>query len=84
VECHHQDTGPENLVVAARVADVTDARVLQATRRTPRAAFAPEAYAFRACDDAPIPIPCHQVTTQPSLSAAMIAALGVGRPDRRG
>ena len=43
----------------------------------PRAAFVSAAYATRAYDDAPIPIPHQQVTTQPSLSAAMIAALGL-------
>ena len=36
----------------------------------------PVGYATRAYD-APIPIPHHQVTTQPSLSAAIIAALGL-------
>jgi protein-L-isoaspartate O-methyltransferase len=41
------------------------------------AAFVPAAYITRAYDDAPIPIPHHQVTTQPSLSAAIIAALGL-------
>ena len=34
-------------------------------------------HATRAYDDAPIPIARHQVTTQPSLSAAIIAALGL-------
>jgi len=46
-------------------------------RRTPRAAFVPTGYATRAYDDASIPIACHQVTTQASLSAAVIAALGL-------
>jgi len=44
-------------------------------RHTPRAAFVPAAYADRAYDDEPVPIPHHQVTTQPSLCAAMIAVL---------
>ena len=44
-------------------------------RHTSRAAFVPAAYAARAYDDRPRPIPHHQVTTQPSLWAAMIAAL---------
>ncbi|HET9078989.1 MAG TPA: protein-L-isoaspartate(D-aspartate) O-methyltransferase [Trebonia sp.] len=70
-------TGPEKLAVAARAVGVTDPRVLEAIRRTPRAAFVPEAYAGRAYDDVPVPIPHGQVTTQPSLSAAMIAALGL-------
>ena len=69
--------GPEKLAVAARAVGVTDPRVLEAIRRTPRAAFVPSAYASRADDDAPVPIPHGQVTTQPSLSAAMIAALGL-------
>jgi protein-L-isoaspartate(D-aspartate) O-methyltransferase len=74
---HHPEPGPENLVAAAQAAGVTDRRVLEAIRRTPRTAFVPVTYITRAYDDAPIPIPCHQVTTQPSLSAAMIAALGL-------
>ena len=74
---HDRESGPKDLVAAARAAGVTDPRVLEAIRRTPRAAFVPAAYATRAYDDAPIPIPRQQVTTQPSLSAAMIAALGL-------
>ena len=77
MERHHQETGPQDLAAAARAAGVTDPRVLEAIRRTPRAAFVPAAHATRAYDDAPIPIPHHQVTTQPSLSAAIIAALGL-------
>jgi protein-L-isoaspartate(D-aspartate) O-methyltransferase len=77
VKRHHQEPGPENLAAAARAAGVTDRRVLEAIRRMPRTAFVPVTYITRAYDDAPIPIPCHQVTTQPSLSAAMIAALGL-------
>ncbi len=72
---HHFETGPEKLAAAARAAGITDPRVLDAIRCTPRAAFVPAAHAGRAYDDGPIPIPHHQVTTQPSLSAAMIAAL---------
>ena len=74
---HDRETGPQDLVAAARAVGVTDPRVLEAIRRTPRAAFVPAAYITRAYDDAPIPIPHQQVTTQPSLSAAMIAALGL-------
>ena len=74
---HHQEPGPQHLVAAVLAVGVTDRRLLEAIRRTPRAAFVPAAYVTRAYDDAPIPIPHHQVTTQPSLSAAMIAALGL-------
>jgi len=77
VNRHDRETGPQNLVAAARAVGVTDSRVLEAIRHTPRAAFVPAAYITRAYDDAPIPIPHQQVTTQPSLSAAMIAALGL-------
>ena len=70
-----QETGPEKLAAAARAAGVADPLVLDAIRHTPRAAFVPAAYADRAYDDGPVPIPRHQVTTQPSLCATMIAAL---------
>ncbi len=74
--------GTEVLVAAACAAGVTDQRVLEAIRSTPRAAFVPAAYAGRAYADEPIPIPHHQVTTQPSLSATMIAALGLTGVER--
>jgi protein-L-isoaspartate(D-aspartate) O-methyltransferase len=63
--------------MAARAAGVSDPRVLTAIRHTLRAAFVPAAYADRAYDDVPVPIPHGLVTTQPSLSAVMIAALGL-------
>ena len=72
---YKQGTGPEKLAAAVRAAGVADPLVLDAMRHTPRAAFVPAAYADRAYDDGPVPIPRHQVTTQPSLCAAMIAAL---------
>ncbi len=75
--CPAGEAGPEKLVAAVRAIGVADPLVLDAVRRTPRAAFVPAAYAGRAYDDGPVPIPHHQVTTQPSLSAAMIAALGL-------
>ena len=72
---HKRATGPEKLAAAARAAGVADPLVLDAIRHTPRAAFVPAACADRAYDDGPVPIPHHQVTTQPSLCATMIAAL---------
>jgi len=72
---YKREAGPEKLVAAARAAGVADPLVLDAMRRTTRAAFVPAAYADRAYDDGPVPIPRHQVTTQPSLCATMIAAL---------
>jgi len=77
----HQ-TGPQKLAAVAEADGVTDQRVLDAMRRTPRAEFVSAAYADRAYDDVPVPIPHNQVTTQPSLSAAMIAALGLAGTER--
>jgi len=68
---------PEDLVRAARRAGVSDGRVLAAIAATPRTAFVPVQYAGAAYRDRPVPIPHGQVTTQPSLSAMMIAGLGL-------
>ncbi|HEY7359998.1 MAG TPA: protein-L-isoaspartate(D-aspartate) O-methyltransferase [Streptosporangiaceae bacterium] len=68
---------PEDLVRAARRAGVSDGRVLAAIAATPRTGFVPAGYAGVAYRDQPVPIPHGQVTTQPSLSAMMIAALGL-------
>ncbi|HEV7935586.1 MAG TPA: protein-L-isoaspartate(D-aspartate) O-methyltransferase [Actinomadura sp.] len=70
------------LEAAARAAGVTDERVLDAVRRTPRAVFVPDVYAGVADVDEPVPIPHGQVTTQPSLSAVMVAALGLTGRER--
>jgi protein-L-isoaspartate(D-aspartate) O-methyltransferase len=61
---------------------VDDPRVLDAMRRVPRAAFVPLDQVEVAYHDAPIPIPHGQVTTQPSLSAIMIEALGLAGTER--
>jgi protein-L-isoaspartate(D-aspartate) O-methyltransferase len=66
---------PKDLVQAARASGVSDERVLAAIAATPRVAFAPPGYAWASHSDQPIPIPHGLVTTQPSLAAAMIAAL---------
>ena len=79
---HGHQTGPEKLAAVAEADGVTDRRVLDAMRRTSRAEFVSAAYADRAYDDVPVPIPHNQVTTQPSLSAAMIAALGLAGTER--
>jgi protein-L-isoaspartate(D-aspartate) O-methyltransferase len=70
-------SGPDDLVLAARAAGVRDRRVLDVIRSTPREAFVPTAFAGLAYADAPIPITHDQVTSQPSLSATMVAALGL-------
>jgi protein-L-isoaspartate(D-aspartate) O-methyltransferase len=70
------------LVEAVRKVGVDDPRVLAAIRTVPRAAFVPPEYERSANLDEPIPIPHGQVTTQPSLSARMVAALGLTRTER--
>jgi protein-L-isoaspartate(D-aspartate) O-methyltransferase len=65
------------LVQAARTARVHDDRVLAAIAAVPRADFVPPEYVVQAELDAPIPIPHAQVTTQPSLVARMVEALGL-------
>ncbi|GAA0654157.1 protein-L-isoaspartate(D-aspartate) O-methyltransferase [Kitasatospora atroaurantiaca] len=66
---------PEDLVQAVRRAGISDERVLDALRATPRAGFVPAHHVALAYTDTPIPIPHGQVTTQPSLSARMIEGL---------
>jgi protein-L-isoaspartate(D-aspartate) O-methyltransferase len=71
-----------DLVAALRAAGVRGQRVLDAVRAVPRAQFLPPEYADRAYRDTPLPIPHHQVTTQPSLVAKMVDALGLGSDER--
>ncbi|QIK10595.1 protein-L-isoaspartate(D-aspartate) O-methyltransferase [Streptomyces sp. ID38640] len=70
-----KDRPSEDLVRAVRAAGVSDERLLQAVRMTPRAPFVPAAHAPSAYQDVPLPIGHCQVTTQPSLSAMMIDGL---------
>jgi protein-L-isoaspartate(D-aspartate) O-methyltransferase len=69
------------LVAAAHDASVQDERVLAAIAAVPRADFVPPEYVEQAELDAPIPIPHAQVTTQPSLVARMVEALGLQRDE---
>jgi protein-L-isoaspartate(D-aspartate) O-methyltransferase len=71
-------SAPSDLVRAARRAGVSDDRVLAALAAIPRTAFVPARYVAEAYADGPLPIGHGQVTTQPSLSALMIAGLGLG------
>lgn len=54
-----------------------DERVLEAIATVPRAEFVPPEHLDLAEIDVPIPIPHEQVTTQPSLVARMVEALGL-------
>ncbi|MFJ5723850.1 protein-L-isoaspartate(D-aspartate) O-methyltransferase [Streptomyces sp. NPDC093149] len=72
----HERT-PEDLVRAAHAMGVTDGRVLEAVRSIPRADFVPADEVASAYRDTPVPLPHGQVTTQPSLIAMMVSALGL-------
>jgi protein-L-isoaspartate(D-aspartate) O-methyltransferase len=65
------------LVVAARAIGVRDERVLEAVAAISRASYVPHAHVGEADLDRPIPIGSGQVTTQPSLVAAMVEALAL-------
>jgi protein-L-isoaspartate(D-aspartate) O-methyltransferase len=73
---------PEDLVRVVWAEGVRDRRVLAAFRAVPRALFVPAEAVGRAYLDEPIRIPGGQVTTQPSLIAAMVAALGLTGGER--
>ena len=72
-----QGRGPADLVAAARAAGVTDERVLDAVARVPRAGFVPAHAVDLAYLDRPVPISHGQFTSQPSLIARMVEALGL-------
>jgi protein-L-isoaspartate(D-aspartate) O-methyltransferase len=69
--------GLEDLVRAVAAAGIRDERVLAAFREVPRARFVSPQDVPRAYVDEPLPIPHRQVTTQPSLIAKMVEALGL-------
>jgi protein-L-isoaspartate(D-aspartate) O-methyltransferase len=73
---------PEDLVRVLRAEGIRDRRVLDAFRQVPRTRFVPREAAGRAYLDEPIRIPHGQVTTQPSLTARMVAALGLTGSER--
>ncbi len=68
---------PGALARTIAASGVRDTRLMEALRETPRAGFVPPDLAQWAYTDRPLPIPHGQVTTQPSLSAKMIEALGL-------
>ena len=73
---------PERLAEVARSKGVHDERVLRALASVPRAGFVPPRYGKHAYRDEPIPIGHDQVTTQPSLVAAMLEALALEGDER--
>lgn len=74
--------GSPPLVERVRATGFDDEPVLGAIAAIPRERFVPAAARARAALDEPIPIPHGQVTTQPSLSARMIAALDLHGSER--
>ena len=74
--------GRHSLVERAAALGVTDQRVLEAMRQTPRVAFVPPAARLIANRDAPIPIGHGQTTSQPSLIAHVVAELEITPTDR--
>ncbi len=62
-------------VLELRQGGVTDARVLAAMERTPRAHFAPEQFRAFAMEDRALPLPDGESMTKPSVVARMLAAL---------
>jgi protein-L-isoaspartate(D-aspartate) O-methyltransferase len=74
--------GRHPLARAARASGVRDQRVLDALTAVSRAAYVPADSVGEADRDRPIPIPGGQVTTQPSLVAAMVEALALDGDER--
>lgn len=72
----------EDLVQALIAEGIRDARLIRAFREVPRAAFVPPEFVEQAYFDRPLPIPHGQVTTQPSLVARMVEALGLTGSER--
>ncbi|TNC73764.1 protein-L-isoaspartate(D-aspartate) O-methyltransferase [Rubellimicrobium roseum] len=79
------DEGAERtmqLLYALRSAGVTDPRVLTAMERIPRGHFIHGIFKDRAHEDVPLPIPCGQTISQPSVVGLMTQALQVGPRDK--
>jgi protein-L-isoaspartate(D-aspartate) O-methyltransferase len=77
-----QPGSPEDLVRALHDHGIRDDQVIAAFRAVPRARFVPADAAHLAYLDEPIRIPHGQVTTQPSLIATMVEALGLTGTER--
>jgi protein-L-isoaspartate(D-aspartate) O-methyltransferase len=74
--------GPDRLAEVVRAKGIRDQRLLRAIASVPRADFVPRDQLHRAYSDEPIPIGGDQVTTQPSLVASMLEALGLEGDER--
>lgn len=82
-EAAHETTPEESqlrrarFVMAMRSKGITDGRVLEAMERIDRAPFVRGHFADRAHEDMPLPIPCGQTISQPSVVGLMTQALDV-------
>ena len=74
--------GAMALILALRSRGVTDARVLDAMEGVDRGLFVRGHFAGRAYEDTPLPIPCGQTISQPSIVGLMTQALEL-RPHHR-
>ena len=72
----------DELLAVIRDEGIRDSRLLAAIGQVPRADFVPSALVHHAYWDEPLPIGHGQVTTQPSLVARMVEALGLGGRER--
>jgi protein-L-isoaspartate(D-aspartate) O-methyltransferase len=70
------------VLYALRSAGVTDPRVLSALERIDRGLFVRGHFASRAHEDVPLPIPCGQTISQPSVVGLMTQALDVNPRDK--
>ena len=67
---------------ALRQRGVMDSRVLEAMEKIDRGAFVKGLFAERAYEDMPLPIPCGQTISQPSVVGLMTQALDVQPRDK--
>ncbi len=72
------DTRKIELIMALRRQGITDARVLSAIERVPRAQFVEPSFKAQAYEDHALPIECGQTISQPYVVAYMTEALDVG------
>lgn len=64
-------------ILMMRTKGITDMRVLAALEATPREEFLEGIFKERAYEDRPLPIPCGQTISQPSVVAQMTEALEI-------
>ena len=65
------------LILSLRSQGVTDAKVLEAIEKTPRALFVPDLFQERTWEDSALPIACGQTISQPFIVGLMTQALKV-------